>query len=65
MRTLDATLSAFEGRVKAQALQLLKKNKRSQEPLTELGQEWDLPPELMDKLEEFTCPTQSPQKSMI
>ena len=49
------TVSAFAGRGKAQALKLLKKNTRSQEALTELGQEWDLPPELMDKLEEFTC----------
>ena len=48
-------MSAFAGRGKAQALKLLKKNTRSQETLTELGQEWDLPPELMDKLEEFTC----------
>ena len=49
------TVSAFAGRGKAQALKLLKKNTGSQEALTELGQEWDLPPELMDKLEEFTC----------
>ena len=48
-------MSAFAGKGKAQALKLLKKNTRGQEVLTELGQEWDLPPELMDKLEEFTC----------
>ena len=49
------TVSAFAGKGKAQALMLLEKNTRNQETLTEFGQEWDLPPELMDKLEEFTC----------
>ena len=49
------TESAFAGKGKAQALKILKKNTRSREALTELGKEWDLPPELTEKLEELTC----------
>ena len=44
------TMSAFAGKGKAQALKILKKNTRSREALTELGKEWDLPPELTEKL---------------
>ena len=33
----------------------LKKNNQGQEALTELGKDWDLPPEVADKLEELTC----------
>ena len=49
------TVSAFAGKGKAQALKILKKNKKGQEALTELEKDWDLPPELTDKLEELTC----------
>ena len=49
------TVSAFAGKGKAQALKILKKNKKGQEALTDLGKDWDLPPELTDKLEELTC----------
>ena len=49
------TISAFTGKGKAQALRILKKNKKGQEVLTELGKDWDLPPELTEKLEELTC----------
>ena len=36
-------------------LKILKKNKKGQEALTELEKDWDLPPELADKLEELIC----------
>ena len=49
------TVNAFAGKGKAQALKILKKNKRGREALTELGKDWDLTPELTDKLEELTC----------
>ena len=49
------TVSALAGRGKAQALKILTKNTRCREALTELGQEWDPTPELMDALEKFTC----------
>ena len=49
------TVSAFAGKGKAQELKILKKNKKGQEALTELEKDWDLPPELTDKLEELTC----------
>ena len=49
------TISAFAGKGKAQALKILKKNKKGQEALNDLGKDWDLPPELTDKLEELTC----------
>ena len=49
------TVRAFAGKGKAQTLKILKKNKRGREALTELGKDWDLTPELTDKLEELTC----------
>ena len=49
------TVSAFAGKGKAQALKILKKNKKGRDALTELGKDWDLPPELTDKIEELTC----------
>ena len=47
------TVSAFAGKGKAQELKILKKNKKGQEALTELEKDWDLRPELADKLEEL------------
>ena len=49
------TVSAFAGKGKTSALKLLTSNRETQDTFLELGQEWDLSPELMDKLEAFTC----------
>ena len=49
------TLSAFAGKGKAKALKLLTTSRENQDTFTKVGQEWDIPPELMDKLETFTC----------
>ena len=49
------TVSAFAGRGKAKALKILTSSKEYQDMFLLLGQEWDLPTDLFDKLEEFTC----------
>ncbi len=49
------TVSAFAGRGKVSALKLMKKNTTFQETFHQLGQSWDLSPQLFQKLEEFTC----------
>ena len=49
------TVSAFAGKGKAKALKLLTTSRENQDTFTKVGQEWDIPPELMDKLEAFTC----------
>ncbi|KAK3728046.1 hypothetical protein QZH41_015787, partial [Actinostola sp. cb2023] len=49
------SVSAFAGRGKAQALKLLISDRESRDTFTTLGQEWDLSPELMNKLEALTC----------
>ena len=49
------TVSAFSGKGKAKALKLLTTSREHQDTFTKVGQEWDIPPELMDKLETFTC----------
>jgi hypothetical protein len=57
------TVSAFAGKGKAKALKLLTSNRETQNTFPELGQEWDLSPELMDKLEAFTCLLYAPKAS--
>ncbi len=47
--------SAFAGKGKASALKFLTNNREIKNTFTELGQEWDLSSELMNKLEGFTC----------
>ncbi|KAL9977454.1 hypothetical protein ACROYT_G014858 [Oculina patagonica] len=54
-RTVSANYQCICGKGKGKALKLLKKNTRCREALTDLGNEWDPAPILMDKLEEFTC----------
>ena len=49
------TVSAFAGKGKTNALRLLISNKNTQDMFLELGQEWDLSQELMNKLQAFTC----------
>ena len=49
------TVSAFAGRGKAKALKLLTNSKEHQDKFLLLGQEWDVSPDLSDKLEAFTC----------
>ena len=57
------TVSAFAGKGKTSALKLLTSNRDIQDTFLELGQEWDLSPELMDKLEAFTCVLYAPKTS--
>ena len=57
------SVSAFAGKGKASALKLLTSNRDIQEIFLELGQEWDLSPELVDKLEAFTCLLYGPKAS--
>jgi len=47
------TVSAFAGRGKAKALKLLTSSKEHQDMFLLLDQEWDLSPDLSDKLEAF------------
>ncbi len=56
------TTSAFAGKGKASALKFLTSN-CIKNTFLELGQEWDLSPELMDKLEAFTCLLYAPKMS--
>ena len=49
------TVSAFAGKGKTNALKLLTTSRNIQHMFFKLGEEWDLSPELMNKLEAFTC----------
>ena len=57
------TVSAFAGKGKAKALKLLSKNKEIQDTFFKLGQEWDLSPDLMNKLEAYTSLLYAPKTS--
>jgi len=57
------TVSAFAGKGKARALKLLMSNSDHQEMFIELGQEWNLSQELLEKLEAFTCLLYAPKAS--
>ena len=57
------TVSAFAGKGKAKALKLLSKNKKIQDTFMKLGQEWDLSPDLMNKLEAYTSLLYAPKTS--
>ena len=54
-------MSVFAGKGKTNALKLLISNKETQDMLLELGQEWDLSQELMNKLQAFTCLLYAPK----
>ena len=58
------SVSAFAGKGKAQALKLMLSDKESSETFTELGQEWDLCPDLMKKLETLTCRLYAPRTTI-
>lgn len=55
------TTSAFAGKGKVNALKLLTSSRQIQDTFLELGKEWDLSPDLMDKLESFTCLLYAPK----
>ena len=57
------TVSAFTGKVKVKAVKLLSKNKEIQDTFFKLGQEWDLSPDLMNKLEAYTSLLYAPKTS--
>ena len=49
------SVSAFAGRGKAQALKLVISDKQTRETFIEVGEEWELSPDLLIKLEAVTC----------
>ena len=49
------TVSALAGRGKAQALKLIKSNKEIQETFAQLGEQWNVQPSLLERLEIATC----------
>ena len=49
------SVSAFAGRGKAQALKLVISEKQTCETFTEVGEEWELSPHLLIRLEDVTC----------
>ena len=57
------TFSAFAGKGKAKALKLMSKNKEIQDTFFKLGREWDLSPDLMNKLEAYTSLLNAPKTS--
>lgn len=57
------TVSAFSGKHKTSALKLFTSNKGTQDTFLQLRQEWDLSPELIDKVETFTQQLYGPQAS--
>ena len=57
------TTSAFAGKGKASALKIFTINRKIIDTFTQLGQDWDLSSELMDKLEGFTCLLYAPKAS--
>ncbi|KAK4299938.1 hypothetical protein Pmani_027822 [Petrolisthes manimaculis] len=48
-------VSVFAGKGKTNSLKFLTSNNEAQDTFLEVGKEWDLSQELMDKLEAFTC----------
>lgn len=59
------TVSTFTGKWKASAPKVLTNNKERQDTFMELVQEWDHFPDLMDKLEAFTCLPYAPKTSAV
>ena len=49
------TVSAFGGKAKLRALQILKGNEEIQDYFIKVGEQWKPPPELQVQLEEFVC----------
>lgn len=49
------TVSAFAGRGKLRALKLITRSEHYQEVFFELGQSWELSPDLFKRLQAFTC----------
>ena len=57
------TVSAFAGKGKAKALKMLTHSRDYQDTFMELGREWDVSLEPMNKLEHFTCHLCAPKIS--
>ena len=53
--TVCDILSAFAGKSKIRALTILKANAEFKEAFAQVGVQWNLPPNLHVKLEEFVC----------
>ena len=49
------TVSSFSSHGKRTALKLLIENKKSQDAFARFGQQWTVPDDLFDILQEFTC----------
>lgn len=58
------TVSAFAGKGKASALKYLTTDQEVQGTFRDLGKEWDVSSELMEKLETFTCRIYSPKAAV-
>ena len=58
------SVSAFAGKGKTSALKLLKTSTETQECFVELGQEWNVAPELVSKLEKVVCQLYSPNTTV-
>ena len=57
------TVSAFAGKGKAKVLKMLTHSKDYQDTFMELGREWDVSLEIMNKLKCFTCHLYAPKTS--
>ena len=49
------TVSAFWGKGKISAFQIMQKNMKYQDAFTQLGKKWSVPRDLFNVLQEFTC----------
>ena len=49
------TLSAFARRGKLSSLKLMKRDMTYQETISQVGQTWDVQPQLFEKVQQFTC----------
>ena len=56
-------VSAFAGKGKTKALKMLTHNEDYQDNFMEMGREWDMSLELMNKLEHFKCHLYAPKTS--
>ena len=50
------TVSAFASRGKLSALKLMKNDITCQETFSQVGQSWDVQPQIFEKVQQFTCP---------
>lgn len=59
------SVSAFAGKGKLSAFQIVRKTREYQQVFQELGKEWQLSEELFSKLQSFTCMLYSPKPGFV